>query len=78
MTCNPRLVFVSIPKGDHSEGDLNSKITDESATIDLDGAQLHGGLILKTLACSLDPFLRNRMRPFDAPGDMPAFRLGET
>ncbi|KAG1866680.1 hypothetical protein F4604DRAFT_1778258 [Suillus subluteus] len=36
------------------------------------------GILVKALAFSLDPYMRNRMRPVDIPGDIDAFPLGET
>jgi hypothetical protein len=35
---------------------------DESQTIDLEAAPLGGGFLVKTLALSLDPYMRGRMR----------------
>ena len=35
---------------------------DDSQTIDIDHEPLHGGLLIKTLAVSLDPYLRSKMR----------------
>ena len=53
-------------------------IYDESETIDLENAPLNGGFLVKTLALSLDPYMRNRMREMDTDGDMPALPLNET
>ena len=36
---------------------------DESSTIDLDNEPLKGGVLIKTLVLSVDPYLRGRMRP---------------
>jgi hypothetical protein len=38
---------------------------DESQTIDLDAAPIDGGFLVKTLALSLDPYMRGRMRDAD-------------
>lgn len=37
-------------------------IYDESETIDLDRVPLNGGVLLKILNVSIDPYLRNKMR----------------
>lgn len=37
-------------------------IYDETETIDLDNVPLNGGILVKTLNLSIDPYLRNRMR----------------
>lgn len=37
-------------------------IYDESETIDLEHVPLDGGFLIKTLALSLDPYMRGRMR----------------
>lgn len=71
---NPRLLFTKIPSGLPAPEDTFTY--DESATIDLD-APINGGLLVKILAFSLDPYMRNRMRPAESIGDMPAFPLGE-
>lgn len=72
---NPRLLFQQIPTG-LPDAQTVFKY-DTSATIDIDSMDLLGGLIVKVLALSLDPYMRNRMRPTDTEGDMPAFGLGE-
>lgn len=36
---------------------------DDSESIDLDNVPLDGGLLLKVLVISIDPYLRGRMRP---------------
>ena len=38
-------------------------VYDESHTIDLDNEPLHGGVLVKLLALSIDPYLRRRMVP---------------
>lgn len=37
-------------------------VYDESQTIDLDSVPLNGGVLVKTLVLSIDPYLRGRMR----------------
>lgn len=72
---NPRLVFNRIPNGLPIPGTI---VYDEIPRISPDTVDLCGGILLKTLALSLDPYMRNRMRPRDVPGDMPPFSLGES
>lgn len=38
-------------------------VYDDSQKIDLDNAPLKGGILLKTLILSIDPYMRGRMRP---------------
>jgi len=76
MTSNPRLIFASLPSGLPELG--LTIVSDSSQSIDIDEVPLSGAVLVKLLACSLDPYMRNRMRPVDVPGDMPAFTLGET
>ncbi|KAH7927489.1 NAD(P)-binding protein [Leucogyrophana mollusca] len=71
---NPRIVFNEIPNGLPNATTL---VVDGAQTIDLDEVPLQGGILVKVLALSLDPYMRNRMRPADVPGDMPAFPLGD-
>ena len=37
-------------------------VYDESESIDVDTVSLNGGLLVKTLVLSIDPYLRGRMR----------------
>jgi len=71
---NARFIFNDVPKGLPVPG--QTTIHDESQVIDVETADLKGGFLVKVLAVSLDPYMRNRMRSEDVPGDMPAFRLG--
>jgi NADPH-dependent curcumin reductase CurA len=45
----------------YPEPDVDT-ITDTSETIDLDNVPLNGGFLVKTLALSIDPYLRGKMR----------------
>jgi len=38
-------------------------VYDDSQTIDIDNVPLHGGILLKTLVLSIDPYLRGLMVP---------------
>ena len=71
---NPRLIFNSVPTGVPVPGETTT--CDASQTMDVDAVDLHGGFLVKVLAASIDPYMRNRMRPEDVPGDVPAFTLG--
>ncbi|KAH8110288.1 hypothetical protein DFH11DRAFT_1547594 [Phellopilus nigrolimitatus] len=73
---NPRLVFSAVPNGLPVPGETTTY--DTSQTIDLDTVDLNGGFLVRLLAVSLDPYMRNRMRPADVEGDMVAFDLGGT
>ncbi|KDQ07315.1 hypothetical protein BOTBODRAFT_38932 [Botryobasidium botryosum FD-172 SS1] len=74
-TPNPRILYTAIPQ---SLPVFGEHITfDESATIDLDTAELNGGVLLKTLAFSADPYLRGRMRDPSVQSYTPAFVPGE-
>ena len=52
-------------------------IYDTSQSIDLETAPLGGGVLIKTLDLSVDPYMRQRMRPVEIPSYLPAFPLGE-
>ena len=71
---NPRFLLNSVPKGLPTPGETT--LYDASQTIDIESAVLKGGFLVKVLAASIDPYMRNRMRPEEVPGDMPAFRIG--
>ena len=49
---------------------------DDSQLIDPESVDLKGGFLVKLLAASIDPYMRNRMRPEDVEGEVPAFQLG--
>ena len=75
LVANPRIIFNEIPAGLPSAD--RTLLCDETATIDIEHTELSGGILVKVLALSLDPYMRNRMRPLDTPGDMPVFPLGD-
>ncbi len=52
-------------------------VYDTSQSIDLEDAPLGGGVLIKTLDLSVDPYMRQRMRPVEIPSYLPAFPLGE-
>lgn len=56
---NPRVLFNKVPTGYPVDGETT--VYDTSATIDLD-APLNGGVLVKVLVLSIDPYIRGRMR----------------
>ncbi|KAG6917866.1 hypothetical protein DXG01_000636 [Tephrocybe rancida] len=52
-------------------------IYDTSSTIDLENVPLDGGVLLKTLVLSVDPYLRGRMRSPETKSYSPPFTIGE-
>ncbi|PBK62200.1 NAD(P)-binding protein, partial [Armillaria solidipes] len=74
LILNPRLIFSSIPKG-HPNTETFTYLEDEY--INIETVNLEGGILVEILALSLDPYMRNRMRPVQEPGDMPAFVLND-
>ncbi|KAF8530096.1 NAD-P-binding protein [Hysterangium stoloniferum] len=74
---NPRLLFNEYPTGYPIPG--KTTIYDDSQKIDLD-APLNGGVLLKVLVLSVDPYQRGRMRP-PIPGELERyivpFQIGE-
>lgn len=55
---NGRHLFNEIPSGYPIPG--QTTVYDVSQTIDLENVALDGGLLLKTLVVSVDPYLRGR------------------
>ncbi|KAF8996531.1 alcohol dehydrogenase [Cyathus striatus] len=72
---NARVIFKSIPQGYPEPG--KTTVYDTTQTIDLDNAPLNGGLLLKILDVSIDPYLRGKMRDAKIESYVPAFKLGE-
>ncbi|KAJ7054657.1 alcohol dehydrogenase [Mycena amicta] len=72
---NGRAVFAAIPKDYPVVGE--TIVHDTTQTIDLENAALNGGVLVKVLVLSVDPYMRGRMRAADVPSYMPAFKLGE-
>ncbi len=52
-------------------------VYDETQTIDLETVSLHGGILIKVLELSIDPYLRGRMRDPSVKSYAAAFALGE-
>lgn len=72
---NGRLLFNEIPSGSPEPG--KTTIYDESQTIDLDAVPLNGGVLLKTIVLSIDPYMRGRMRSAEVKSYVDAFKLHE-
>ncbi|KAG6372303.1 NAD-P-binding protein [Boletus reticuloceps] len=73
---NARQIFNEIPTDYPVPG--RTVVYDTSQTIDLEDVPLRGGILLRTLVLSIDPYLRNRMRDMSIKSYMPAFQLGES
>ncbi|KAF8144001.1 hypothetical protein K438DRAFT_2029327 [Mycena galopus ATCC 62051] len=67
---NGRVLFNAPPKG-------TTTVYDTSETIDLDNVPLNGGVLIKVLLLSIDPYMRGRLRAPEIESYMPAFSLGE-
>ncbi|KAK4058118.1 hypothetical protein OIO90_000857 [Microbotryomycetes sp. JL221] len=82
MVQNTSLHFVQVPDGEPKPGVDMKRVEEE---FDADNAKLAGGLLIKTKAISLDPYMRGRMRdasvksyspPYELNKPMTAFALG--
>ncbi|KAJ6550185.1 hypothetical protein B0H19DRAFT_1378803 [Mycena capillaripes] len=71
---NARVLFAAIPKEFPVPGETT--VYDTSEKIDLDGCPLNGGLLIKTLVLSVDPYMRGRMRRPEEKSYAEAFTLG--
>ncbi|RDB14718.1 NADP-dependent oxidoreductase RED1 [Hypsizygus marmoreus] len=72
---NARVVFNSVPTGYPEPG--KTVVYDDSKTIDIENVPLNGGLLIKTLVLSIDPYLRGRMRAPEVKSYSPPFTIGE-
>ncbi|KAF9547766.1 alcohol dehydrogenase [Agrocybe pediades] len=70
---NGRVLFKSIPEGYPVPGE--NIVYDTSEKIDLDNVPLNGGILLKTLEVSVDPYMRGRMRDASIESYVDAFEL---
>ncbi|KAK7691642.1 hypothetical protein QCA50_005041 [Cerrena zonata] len=72
---NARVLFNEIPQG---YPDPNKTVVyDDSQTIDLDTVALDGGVLVKVLVLSIDPYMRGKMRHPDVKSYSPPFIVGE-
>lgn len=72
---NGRVLFNSIPDGFPIPG--KTTVYDESEKIDLDTVPLNGGILLKILELSVDPYFRGRMKERSKSYSTP-FELGKS
>ncbi|KAM5544840.1 hypothetical protein V8D89_001738 [Ganoderma adspersum] len=72
---NARVIFKEVPADYPIPG--KTVVYDESETIDVDNAPLDGGVLVKVLALSVDPYLRRMMIGPDAENFIPTFKLGQ-
>lgn len=73
---NPTVIYAKIPTeypvpGEHLIYEPSKE------TIDLDTVPLNGGVLVKTLALSIDPYMRGRMRDPKIPSYSPAMEVGK-
>lgn len=73
---NPRVIYQGIPSDYPVPGTHTAYKTDQ--TIDLDTVPLDGGILVKILYLSIDPYLRGKMRDPKIPSYTPAFEPGQT
>ena len=72
---NGKLVYVKHPEGHYQPG-VHSKYIEEE--LDTDAVPLNGGVLVRLIAMSSDPYMRYRLREVDVPMFAPAIPLGST
>ncbi|KAF9554607.1 NAD(P)-binding protein [Agrocybe pediades] len=72
---NGRVLFNEVPKGYPEPG--KTTVYDATQTIDPETVPLDGGILIKTLDFSIDPYMRGRMRDASAKSYAPAFEIGK-
>ncbi|OCH96220.1 NAD-P-binding protein [Obba rivulosa] len=72
---NGRHLFNEVPAGYPEPG--KTTVYDDSETIDLENTPLNGGLLVKTLILSIDPYMRGRMRDPSIASYAPPFYVGQ-
>ncbi|KAI0750202.1 NAD(P)-binding protein [Daedaleopsis nitida] len=72
---NGRVLYNGIPSGFPIPG--KTTIYDESETIDLENELLHGGILVKILDLSIDPYMRHKMQKHNPLDYFPMFEVGE-
>ncbi|PIL25993.1 hypothetical protein GSI_11747 [Ganoderma sinense ZZ0214-1] len=73
---NGRVIFNEMPTDYPIPG--QTTVYDESETIDLENVPLNGGILIKTLVVSIDPYLRRMMIDPKTPSSFPPFSIGQT
>ncbi|KAJ6452500.1 hypothetical protein C8R45DRAFT_1040828 [Mycena sanguinolenta] len=72
---NGRVLFNAIPDDYPIPG--KTTVYDTTQTIDVENAPLNGGILIKVLLLSIDPYMRGRLRAAETESYVPAFTLGE-
>ncbi|KIY49426.1 NAD(P)-binding protein [Fistulina hepatica ATCC 64428] len=72
---NTRVLFNEIPKGYPVPG--KTTIVDDSQTIDHKTVPLNGGILLKVLVLSIDPYMRGKMREPTIESYSPPYLVGK-
>ncbi|EUC67547.1 zinc-binding dehydrogenase family oxidoreductase, partial [Rhizoctonia solani AG-3 Rhs1AP] len=73
-TKNSAAIFNSAPQGYPV---LNETIVTGSSEIDLDNVPLSGGILVKSVYLSIDPYLRGKMREASSPAYVDGFEIGK-
>ncbi|GAB1526249.1 hypothetical protein RhiTH_009416 [Rhizoctonia solani] len=71
---NSAAIFNSVPKECPV---LNKTIIKGTSIIDLDSATLNGGILVKSVYLSIDPYLRGRMRKVSSQSYVDSFKIGK-
>ncbi|KAK7458784.1 hypothetical protein VKT23_009789 [Stygiomarasmius scandens] len=72
---NAKVLFNEIPTGYPEPG--KTTVYDTSSTIDLESAPLNGGVLVKVLYLSADPYMRGKMRDASIVSYSPAYIIGQ-
>ncbi|SJL08755.1 related to reductase RED1 [Armillaria ostoyae] len=72
---NGTLLFNEIPQGYPEPG--KTTVYDTTQTIDLENVPLNGGILIKALVLSVDPYLRGKMRDPSIESYSPPFHIGQ-
>jgi len=72
---NAKHLFNEYPEGYPVPG--KTTVFDNSETIDVENVPLDGGFLVKTLALSIDPYMRGRMRRPTTKSYVGGFKIGE-
>jgi NADPH-dependent curcumin reductase CurA len=72
---NSAVIFAEIPSGNLEAGKHIKYVKDR--TIDLDTVNTQGGIVIKNLVISIDPYMRGRMRPSETKSYSPPFELNQ-
>ncbi|KAG9123657.1 hypothetical protein FRC07_014364, partial [Ceratobasidium sp. 392] len=73
-TNNTSAIFNEVPQ---AKVVVDKTIITRTETINLEAVQLNGGILVKTLYLSVEPYLRAMMRPLSIASDAPAYKIGE-